>query len=183
MLTHMIRKWRNRIPIAAAVALIGFLGLTARYFVWPSLPVVPPHIDAIVELAGPGDDDRDRLATELAREHRAEYLVQSTLQSDADSGRCLPAEPGVTVLCFHPDPDTTRGEAEAIGRMARQYGWHSVVIVTTADHAWRARLRVTRCFPGQVYVATSHLPPLYWFRQIPYQWAASGKAVLVQKNC
>ncbi|MEV6924077.1 hypothetical protein AB0M46_06125 [Dactylosporangium sp. NPDC051485] len=169
--------------IALAVALIAFLGLTARYFVWPRLPVLPPHIDAIVELAGPGDDDRDRLATQLAQARRADYLVQSTLPSDAASGRCLPAPPGVTLLCFHPDPDTTRGEAEAIARYAREFGWKSVVIVTTADHAWRARLRVTRCFPGQVYVATSHLPPLYWFRQIPYQWAASAKAELVQTTC
>jgi hypothetical protein len=166
-----------------SIALTGFLGLTARYFVWPSLPAVPQHTDAIVELAGPGDDDRDRLALELARQRRADYVVQSTLQGDADTGRCLPTEPGVTVLCFHPDPDTTRGEAEAIGRMAQKYGWHSIVIVTTADHAWRARLRVTRCFSGQVYVATSHLPPLYWFRQIPYQWAASAKAVFLQKYC
>jgi hypothetical protein len=179
----MMRSWRNETLVSVAVTLVGFFGLTAHYFVWPSLPAVPPHIDAIVELAGPGDDDRDRLAVELAREHRADYLVQSTLQSDADTGRCLPAEPGVTVLCFHPDPDTTRGEAEAIGQLAQRYGWHSIVLVTTADQAWRARLRVTRCFPGQVYVATAHLPALYWFRQIPYQWAASGKAVLVQKNC
>ncbi|MGI5245288.1 YdcF family protein [Dactylosporangium sp. CA-139066] len=166
-----------------SIAIIGFLGLTARYFVWPSLPAVPPHIDAIVELAGPGDGDRDRLAVQLAQQRRADYLVQSTLQSDAESGRCLPPQAGVVVLCFHPDPETTKGEAESIGRMARQYGWHSIVIVTTADHAWRARLRVTRCFPGPVYVATSHLPPLYWFRQIPYQWAASAKAVFVQKYC
>jgi uncharacterized SAM-binding protein YcdF (DUF218 family) len=79
--------------------------------------------------------------------------------------------------------DTTRGEAEAIRGLAERYGWHSVVLVTTADHAWRARLRVTRCFAGTVYVATSHLPARYWIRQIPYQWAASGKAVFVQKYC
>ncbi|WP_432831404.1 YdcF family protein [Dactylosporangium sp. CA-092794] len=172
----MIRRW-------AVIALIGFIALTARYFVWPRLPRLPARVDAIVELAGPGDADRDRLAMRLAREHRAAYLVQSTLQADADTGRCLPEEPGVTVLCFHPEPDTTRGEAEAVRRLGAQYGWHSVVLVTTADHAWRARLRVTRCFPGEVYVATSHLPPIYWVRQIPYQWAASVKAVYLQQYC
>ncbi|WP_432979593.1 YdcF family protein [Dactylosporangium sp. CA-233914] len=179
----MRRRWRKHVLAVAAVALIVFLGLTGRYFVWPRLPALPAHADAIVELAGPGNADRDRLAIQLAAQHRADYLVQSTLQSDADSGKCLPPESGVTVLCFHPDPDTTRGEAEAIGNYARQYGWHSIILVTTADHAWRARLRVTRCFPGQVYVAVSHLPPLYWFRQIPYQWAASAKAKFVQKYC
>src|SRR5262249_35248305 len=107
----------------AVIALIGFIALTGRYFVWPNLPSLAAHVDAIVELAGPGDGDRDRLAMQLAREHRADYLVQSTLQADADTGRCLPAEAGVTVLCFHPDPDTTRGEAEAIRRLGEQYGW------------------------------------------------------------
>ncbi|GAA3283171.1 YdcF family protein [Dactylosporangium vinaceum] len=147
------------------------------------LPVVPAHVDAIVELAGPGLEDRDRLAVELAREHRADYLVQSTLPEDAASGRCLPPQPGITILCFHPDPDTTQGEAEAIEGLARRYNWGSVVLVTTADHAKRATLRVTRCFPGRVYVITSHLPPAYWLRQIPYQWAASAKALLVQRQC
>lgn len=169
--------------IAFTVAFVVFGGLTARYFVWPRLAPLPAHVDAIVELAGPGDDDRDRLATQLAVQGRATYLVQSTLQGDADTGRCLPPEPGVTVLCFHPDPNTTRGEAEAIRALAQQYGWQSVVLVTTADHAWRARLRVTRCFAGTVYVATSRLPAQYWLRQIPYQWAASGKAVFLQKYC
>ena len=55
--------------------------------------------------------------------------------------------------------------------------------MTTPDHAWRARLRVERCFPGQVYVATSPLPKWDWLRQIPYQWAATVKAELFQRDC
>jgi uncharacterized SAM-binding protein YcdF (DUF218 family) len=39
-----------------------------------------------------------------------------------------------------------RGEARFIGGVARQYGWKSVIIVTTPDHAWRAALRVSRCW-------------------------------------
>jgi uncharacterized SAM-binding protein YcdF (DUF218 family) len=183
MLVRMSRRWRKHVLIFTAITLIGFSGLTARYFVFPRLPPIPTHVDAIVELGGPGDDDRDRLAVELAKQQRADYLVQSTTQADAAGGNCLPATAGVTILCFHPDPLTTRGEAWAIRTLADRYAWKSIVLVTTADHAWRARLRVTRCFSGQVYVAISHLPPRYWFRQIPYQWAASGKAVFVQTNC
>jgi hypothetical protein len=55
--------------------------------------------------------------------------------------------------------------------------------VTTPDQAWRARLRVSRCFAGPVYVATSHLPLRDWLTQIPYQWAASAKALLWQRSC
>jgi hypothetical protein len=57
------------------------------------------------------------------------------------------------------------------------------VLVTTPDQAWRARLRVTRCFDGEVYVATSPLPPLAWLGQIPYQWAATVKALVFERAC
>ena len=93
------------------------------------------------------------------------------------------AVPAVTVLCFHPDPATTRGEAEYIAREAKQRGWTSIILVTTPDQAWRAELRTSRCFPGRVYVATAPLPVLEWFTQIPYQWAASAKALTVQRGC
>ena len=55
--------------------------------------------------------------------------------------------------------------------------------MTTPDQAWRARLRTTRCFPGDVYVATAPLPPLYWMRQVPYQWAATVKALTFEWSC
>ena len=58
-----------------------------------------------------------------------------------------------------------------------------MIIVTTAAHAWRARLRVERCFPGQVFVKTSPLPTRDWPLQIPYQWAATIKAELFQRGC
>lgn len=154
---------------------------TARLLVWPSLPELPAHADAIVELGGPGD--RDSVALALARAHRADYVVQSTVASDARSNTCLPAVPDVTVLCFHADPNTTRGEAQAIGRLADQYGWRSIILVTTPDQAWRATVRVGRCFDGEVFVSTARLPALEWFRQIPYQWGATVKAFTFERDC
>src|SRR5262249_38098229 len=154
-----------------AIGLSAFALATARLFVWPDLPSLPPRVDAIIQLGGPGDRDAATLA--LAREHRAPVLVQSTVVEEAGTDRCLPPIPGITILCFHADPNTTRGEAQYIGRMGEQHHWSSVIIVTTPDHAWRARLRVSRCFPGMVYVSTSRLPPLYWLVAIPYQWSAT----------
>lgn len=167
----------------ALVVLAASAAATGRLFIWPDLPALPARVDAIVELAGPGDAARDEAALALAREHRASFLVQSTTADDARSGRCLPPVSGVTVLCFHPEPNTTRGEARAIRRLAEQYHWASVVLVTTRDHAWRARVRVERCFAGDVYVRTARLPLEYWPFQIPYQWSATVKAFTVQRTC
>jgi uncharacterized SAM-binding protein YcdF (DUF218 family) len=174
------RRRHRRWPILGIVLLL-FAGATARFFVWPDLPPLPDRADAIIELGGPGFRDDDALA--LARDHRAPVLVQSTVVEEAGTARCLPPVPGVTIMCFHAEPPTTRGEAQSIGALAQRYHWRSVILVTTPDHAWRARLRVSRCFPGEVYVSTSPLPPLYWFRQIPYQWGATTKALLFERDC
>jgi uncharacterized SAM-binding protein YcdF (DUF218 family) len=174
------RRRRRWIGIIALIIVLLFAAITARVFVWPDLPALPQHADAIVELAGPGDAGRDALALKLARAHRADYLVQSTTVGDT---HCLPPPAGVQLLCFHPDPGTTRGEAQWIGREAKARNWKSVILVTTPDQAYRAKLRVDRCFPGKVYVATSTLPWQRWFTQIPYQWGATVKALTVQRSC
>ena len=178
--------WTRRRRLAAVVALltavVAFAATTVRLFIRPDLAPLPPHADAIIDLGGPGDD-RDAVALDLARGHRASYLVQSTVEIDAGTDHCLPAVPGVTVLCFHPEPNTTRGEARSIARLAAQYHWRSVILVTTTDHAWRAALRVRRCFPGEIYVSPSHLPLVDWAGAIQYQWAATAKAVLVERSC
>jgi uncharacterized SAM-binding protein YcdF (DUF218 family) len=175
------RRKRFRLRIALGIIILLFAAVTARVFIWPDLAPLPERADAIIELGGRGD--RDEAALRLARDHRAPVLVQSTAQEEAGTHRCLQPVPDVTILCFHADPNTTRGEARAIGAMAAQYHWNSIILVTTPDHAWRARWRVSRCFPGQIYVSTTHLPVWDWFRQIPYQWTASAKALTLERDC
>lgn len=164
----------------SSLALLGLvlIALTGRLYVWPDLPPVPAHADAIIELAGPGNRDAATLA--LARRKVAPVVIQSTLPGDE---HCLPEVPGVQIGCFSPAPATTRGEARYIGAMGTSMEWSSVILVTTPDHAWRARLRVSRCYPGKVFVATSPLPTSAWLKQIPYQWAATLKAELFERGC
>ena len=132
---------RRRWALGAGALLFAvWVVLTARLFVWPAHPPLPRHADAIVELGGPAMDGRDRLAIKLAKEHKARFLVQSTVVSEAGTSRCLPPVRRVTVMCFHAVPRTTRGEAEWIGRQAKARHWRSVVLVTTPDQAWRAGL-------------------------------------------
>src|SRR5262245_32849682 len=87
---------RRRILITLGVVLVLFLGVSARFFVWPPLPDLPDRVDAIIELGGP--TNRDAAALALARAGRATYLVQSTTEAEAESQRCLPPVTGVTIL-------------------------------------------------------------------------------------
>ena len=176
-------KGKRRAMVVVAVLLLVFGIATDRLFIHPRLAPVPPSVDAIVEFGGAGMDGRDRIALELARTGHAPYLAQSTLADAEGTSVCLPPVPDVTVLCFHAEPNTTRGEARWIRDEAERRHWRSVVLVTTPDQAWRARLRTTRCFDGDVYVATAPLPRSEWVRQIPYQWAATVKALILERSC
>jgi uncharacterized SAM-binding protein YcdF (DUF218 family) len=173
--------WRRKAAVIALLVLVVFVVATVRLFVLPELAPLPARADAIIELAGPGNRDAATMA--LVREGRAPVVAQSTVPVEAGGHTCLPQTPGVEVLCFNPNPGTTLGEARYIGEVAAQRHWQSVIIVTTPDHALRAELRVSRCFPGTIYVATSPLPWWDWFKQIPYQWAASVKALVFQTGC
>jgi len=174
---------RKLVAVVSLLVLLVFGAVTDRVFVRPRLATLPPRVDAIIELGGAGMAGRDRLALHLARTQRASYLVQSTVVEEAGTSRCLAAVPDVTVLCFHAEPNTTRGEAHYIAAEAARRNWTSIVLVTTPDQALRARLRTMRCFGGEVYVATSPLPAQNWPRQIPYQWAATLKALVFERAC
>jgi uncharacterized SAM-binding protein YcdF (DUF218 family) len=174
------RRARRVAWIGAGLLSVAFAIVTARLFVWPDLQPLPKHADAIIELGGAGMRDRDRVALELARERTATVLVQSTRRGDTS---CLPPVAGVRIMCFYANPNTTRGEARWIGATANRQHWSSVILVTTPDQAWRADLRVSRCFHGKVYNATANLPAWEWFRQIPYQLLASIKALALERTC
>ena len=167
---------------AAAVLFVLVAGVTARVYVWPPDASMPAHVDAIVKLGGFGD--RDDAALTLALQRRAPVLVDSTLDPlQAGFTGCAPRIPQVEVICFNPVPPTTRGEARFVGELAARYGWRSVVLVTTPDQAWRARLRMRRCFTGAVYSSTTRLPLYDWVWTIPYQWAATAKALFLEPDC
>jgi hypothetical protein len=167
------------ITLAIAVALLA--AATARLFIWPAQGV-PGKVSAIVMLAGPGN--LLSRAVELAREHRAPFLVIS-LGTPQSGNPCPPRIPGVRLICFNPVPASTQGEAEFVGRLARRHGWRSVALVTITPQATRARIRIARCFSGRVYVVTAPPAPSQtnWPYQIVYQWGALLKALIVQRGC
>ena len=169
-----------RIALSTALALILiFAAMTARFLVWPAQGM-PAQVSAIVMLAGPGV--RLPVALNLADERRAPVLVVSQ-GHDGYGSPCPPRPSGVQLICFDPNPPTTRGEAEYIGRLAKKYHWTSVVVVTSRPQATRARMLVERCFVGAVYSATGPLPLRSWPYEIAHGWGALAKALFVGRTC
>lgn len=178
-------RWR-RLPRAVRavlstvlVLILVFAALTARLLVWP-MQGMPSRVSAIVMLSGPGV--RLPVALQLADEHQASVLVVSQ-GHDGYGSPCPPGPPRVQLICFDPDPATTRGEVEYIGRLAKKYHWTSLVVVTSRPQATRARMLVERCFAGAVYSSTGPLPMRSWPYEIVYGWGALAKALLVDRTC
>jgi hypothetical protein len=179
------RRRRRRIVVVATIAAVflAFCGLTARLFIFPASGM-PARVDAIVMMAGPGN--RYSTALNLAYQHRARVLVISTVNDHGPGGPigpCGPPVPGVRVICFNPSPDTTQGEAEYAARLARQYHWHSIALVTITPQDSRARLRMERCFGGHVYVMPAPIRLRLWPYELAYEWGATIKALTVSRSC
>lgn len=177
-LSRRAKRWRRAL-FALAVMFIVVCVATARLFVWPDRGM-PARVDAIVMLDSP--DHPLNVALRLAVRHRAPFLVVS--QGTPASGDPCPGNvSGVTLICFHPTPPTTKGEAEFVGRLAGKYHWQSIAVVAITPQASRARLRVERCFPGQVYVVTAPIRLNTWPYRIAYEWTALAKALVIQRDC
>ena len=173
-------RWRIA-ALAVALVLAGFAALTVRLFMWPAQGM-PAHVDAIVMMNGPGD--RLDTALHLGWEHRSSVLVISRGSPYWGHGSiCAPKIPQVTVICFDPNPATTQGEAEFAGRLAERYHWRSIALVTTTPQDTPGRVRMKRCFTGEVYVVTAPLPAREWPYTLAYEWGATINALTLQRAC
>jgi uncharacterized SAM-binding protein YcdF (DUF218 family) len=176
-----LRHWR-KITAGLVVLAVLFCGVTARLFVWPPTTGMPTRVDAIVVLGGPGN--RVSLGVQLAQQGRAPYLLLSNgFAVNLPTSLCEPDHGTFTVICWNPNPGNTKGEAEFVGRIARQHGWTSVALVTTPDQAWRAATLMRRCYSGKIYSVTTPLGWSQWPYEIAYQWGATVKAETIQRGC
>jgi hypothetical protein len=162
------------------------LGLLVIWLLGCYLVLVEPtvnklaRVDAILVLGPPDVDGRAEAGYALARAHYADTVVVS-VQSDLQQqlkGACRNQNPGYQVICFQPDPGSTRGEAREIGRLARAHHWRSVIVITSRYHISRARMIIERCMPGTVLMVAAPGKPAVstWLRQFFYQSAAYVKA-------
>ncbi len=156
-----------------------FVAATLRLFVFPTTDG-PARVDAIVLLGGVDGASGLSTALTLARAGDAPQLVVST----PGYGGCpREAIAHVAVTCFYPHPTSTQGEARAIGRLATERHWKRILVVTRRAQDTRTRLRVERCYPGQLLINTVSPPLGKWPYQLAYEWGALAKAVIWQRAC
>lgn len=157
------------------------------------LPVyVRPQIDslrradAILILGGFGDS-RYSYGLDLGLQGWAPNLVVSNPIGATDQWErnfCTAPPPRLTLHCFVPDPPTTKGEGLELRRLAEQYGWHTVIVVTFRPHISRARFILERCFLGDLIMVESpeHVPLSRWVFEYFYQTTGYLRAVL-ERGC
>ena len=177
------KSTRARLVAALVVVLVlAMVALTFPLFVYPDLNP-PQKSDAIVVLGGNGAGPFDE-GVALARAHDAPTVVLSLVPGYACHGSVLPEAPSVRLLCFRANPQSTQGEGRAIAHLAAVHHWDRVIVVMPTTQASRARLRIGRCYPGQVLEVGVQPPGFWaWVRGIAYEWPALMKALVLQPGC
>jgi uncharacterized SAM-binding protein YcdF (DUF218 family) len=134
------------------VSSAAIIWIVASYPLFLAPPLGEPSpADAIVVLGGAS---RERLpeGERLLAEGFAPLLVLSKtgLPGNAAADRLCENPGDLPIVCFSPDPLTTRGEARAIARLARDEGWDDVLVVTSNYHALRSLTHVRQCSSAEV---------------------------------
>src|SRR5262249_42472580 len=114
-------------------------GLLLTVAILAGLPVyVRPQVDqlrradAILVLGGYGEARYD-LGLDLKAQGWAPAIVLSNPigpDHPETTNLCVTPHPKLQLHCFVPDPPTTKGEAKELRRLAEQYKWRTVIVVT-----------------------------------------------------
>lgn len=170
--------------LVLAVVLVGAVVLGASFlpFVRPAPDPVPRSADAIVVPSG-DLGGRLPLALELVRAGVAPNLVVDGLPDLPETKELCRHSPDVAVVCLEPEPDSTRTEARAAGRLAAERGWRTLVVVTDPVHVHRARLLFGRCVSGSVAVVGTRAHPGAGFRAVLHEWLGTVDAEIRDRGC
>lgn len=167
--------WKRPLVAGSAVSAVIILVLSAILFVWPRTDA-PQKADAIVVLGGGGGGIRLTKGLKLASDGYAPTLLIST----PDHSRCRYSVPGVSVICFHPSPQTTQGEARDVAKLASEHHWSQIIVVSGRAQTTRARLRFDRCYHGTALFDPAGSVNV---QDVVYEWGALAKALINQRDC
>jgi hypothetical protein len=173
---------RSRAPrwlLAAATMIVIFSVLSTVLFIVPAKGSAT-SADAVVVL----DDAIGVRRAKAIQAVTAGVAPNLVISHHADRPQDCPANvPNVTVVCFSPTDDTTKGEAAGFARIAKEYGWTSLIFVTDPPHVTRSRWLISRCFTGKLGAITTQVSNIDWPIRVVYEWAATTKAVVAQRSC
>jgi len=170
--------WTRALAVGVFVLVLLFAA-TARLFLWPPTDA-PAKVDAIVALGGDPGQRRAHVAIKLAE---AGFAPVAVISLGGYRVPCPAAPRRVRVICFHPNPVDTRGEAEYAGRLAARNRWTRLIVVAERSQATRARLLFKRCTAAHLLIVPvedrlSHLP-----LDVVYEWGALFKALVLKTSC
>lgn len=179
------RRWIRRFMASACLLLTAAVIGPFPVYVRPQIDRLR-QADAIFILGGYGDL-RYSFGLELGMQGWAPNLVVSNPRGKDDpwlTDYCATRHRGFDLECFSPDPPTTKGEGRELQRLASQYGWRTVIVVTFRPHISRARFVLEHCFDGDLVMVASpdHLSTPKWAFEYVYQTAGYARAVL-QPGC
>jgi uncharacterized SAM-binding protein YcdF (DUF218 family) len=177
---------RRRLILALlALFLAAWIAGSIVLFLLPD-EQTPARADAVVVLSGTRGT-RLAKALELMKKGIAPVLVISndpeTPVREAIHLCRRGRGPTYRVVCFEPHPDSTRGEARAVGRLAASRGWKSIVLVTSHFHVTRARMLFRRCYGGTIDAVGASYPAWSVPKVVVSEWAKLVYALVFARGC
>ena len=158
------------------------LAATAVLFVFPPQDQ-PRRADVVVVLSG----SKDRLpkGLELMRSRVAPVLVISdgAVPGWPAANRLCRGGQKFSVMCFHPSPYSTRGEAHFVAALMKRRGWKRVVVVTSRYHLIRARMDFRRCVDGDVKGVGASTSLGQWIAGAIQEWPKLAYALTLGRSC
>ncbi|MEM9650561.1 MAG: YdcF family protein [Actinomycetota bacterium] len=182
--TARLRRPQTLALVAAVgIPILVIVVLTVRWFLNPP-SVDPDRADAVVVLAG-GSGERLDHALQLMERSVADTLVVSVgnevWNDSARVAEICGEDPPFELVCFQPDPDTTKGEAQTFAELAEEAGWQRVALVTSEYHLHRATLRFNRCFSGEVLPVAA--PAGIGVGNLTHEWLGTIEAQILDRGC
>lgn len=168
--------------VAFVLLVVLFVAATLVLFVWPDTDA-PRSADAVV-VFGAEVPARLEEGQRLVERGVAPILVLTVPVGWEEGSICDPAGPA-DVICVHPQPPTTRGDARAAATLAEERGWRSVALVTSDYHAFRARLLLERCYRGEVALIGAQEPDGLKrdLSRILHEWGGFAQALTWGHGC
>ncbi len=174
----------RRLALSALIVLILLLGVTYFWFVAPAVAEIDDLTPADAVVVFLGDPERLETAANLMDLGIADNLVIPNGSTGETKTRLCDAT-AFEVFCPESETIDTRGEAQAIGRLAEEEGWSSLIAVTSSYHVHRATYQLQTCHDGSItaVAAETDLGRREMLRKIAHEWAGTLAAMTIHRGC